>query len=77
MADDHPYGFGFFERGLNRAATMLRNADVVVLLGRKQDYTIGFCRPPNVAADAKIIQIDPSPPRSAATGAWPWAWSAT
>jgi acetolactate synthase-1/2/3 large subunit len=32
----------------------------VILLGRKQDYTIGFCRPPNIAADAKIIQIDPS-----------------
>ena len=60
VPDDHPYGFGFFERGLNRAASMLRNADVVVLLGRKQDYTIGFCRPPNVAADARIIQIDPS-----------------
>jgi acetolactate synthase-1/2/3 large subunit len=39
----------------------VREADVVVLLGRKQDFTIGFCRPPNVAADAKIIQIDPSP----------------
>ncbi len=60
VPDDHPYGFGFFERGLNRAASQLRAADVVVLLGRKQDYTIGFCRPPNVAADAKIIQIDPA-----------------
>jgi acetolactate synthase-1/2/3 large subunit len=61
IADDHPYAFGFFERGLNRAAAKLRDADVVVLLGRKQDFTIGFCRPPNIAADAKIIQIDPSP----------------
>ena len=60
LSDDHPYGFGFFERGLNRAATKIRDADLVILLGRKQDYTIGFCRPPNVAADAKIIQIDPS-----------------
>jgi acetolactate synthase-1/2/3 large subunit len=60
IADDHPYGFGFFERGLNRAAAKLRDADLVILLGRKQDYTIGFCRPPNVAADARIIQIDPS-----------------
>ena len=60
LPDDHPYAFGFFERGLNRAAAKLRDADVVVLLGRKQDYTIGFCRPPNVAADAKIIQIDPA-----------------
>ncbi|MGH7844540.1 MAG: thiamine pyrophosphate-binding protein, partial [Candidatus Binatia bacterium] len=60
ISDDHPYVFGFFERGLNRAAAKVRDADVVVLLGRKQDFTIGFCRPPNVAADAKIIQIDPS-----------------
>ena len=60
ISDDHPYAFGFFERGLNWAAAKLRDADLVILLGRKQDYTIGFCRPPNVAADAKIIQIDPS-----------------
>ncbi|MDP2602117.1 MAG: thiamine pyrophosphate-binding protein [Deltaproteobacteria bacterium] len=61
ISDDHPYAFGFFERGLNRAAGKIRDADVVVLLGRKQDFVIGFCRPPNVRADAKIIQIDPSP----------------
>ena len=61
ISDDHPYAFGFFDRGLNRAAAKLRDADVVVLLGRKQDFTIGFCRPPNIAADARIIQIDPSP----------------
>ena len=60
LPDNHPYGFGFFERGLNRAASKLRDADLVILLGRKQDYTIGFCRPPNIAADAKIIQIDPA-----------------
>jgi acetolactate synthase-1/2/3 large subunit len=61
VADDHPYVFGYFERGLNRAAAKVRDADVVVLLGRKQDFIIGFCRPPHVAANAKIIQIDPSP----------------
>jgi acetolactate synthase-1/2/3 large subunit len=61
IADDHPYAFGYFERGLNRAAAKVRDADVVVLLGRKQDFTIGFCRPPHIGADAKIIQIDPSP----------------
>ena len=61
IGDDHPYAFGYFERGLNRAAAKVRDADVVVLLGRKQDFTIGFCRPPHVAAGAKIIQIDPSP----------------
>jgi acetolactate synthase-1/2/3 large subunit len=61
ISDDHPYAFGFFERGLNRAAGKLRDADAVVLLGRKQDFVIGYCRPPHVAVDAKIIQIDPSP----------------
>jgi acetolactate synthase-1/2/3 large subunit len=61
VPDDHPYVFGYFERGLNRAAAKLRDADVVVLLGRKQDFIIGFCLPPHVAANAKIIQIDPSP----------------
>ena len=61
VSDDHPYVFGFFERALNRAAGKVRDADLVMLLGKKQDYTIGFCRPPHIAADAKIIQIDPSP----------------
>ena len=61
ISDDHPYAFGFFERGLNHVAAKVRDADLVVLLGRKQDFVIGFCRPPNVGADAKIIQIDPSP----------------
>lgn len=61
ISDDHPYAFGYFERGLNRAAAKLREADAVVLLGRKQDFVIGFCRAPHVAANAKIIQIDPSP----------------
>ena len=60
ISDDHPYAFGFFERGLNRVAAKVREADVVLLLGRKQDFTIGFCRPPHVAADAKIVQVDPS-----------------
>ncbi len=60
ISDDHPYVFGFFERGLNRAAAKIRDADVVLLLGRKQDFTIGFCRSPHVATDAKIIQVDPS-----------------
>jgi acetolactate synthase-1/2/3 large subunit len=61
ISDEHPYAFGFFERGLNRAAAKVREADLLLLLGRKQDFTIGYCRPPHVAADAKIIQIDPSP----------------
>jgi acetolactate synthase-1/2/3 large subunit len=60
ISDEHPYAFGFFERGLNRVAAKVRDTDLLLLLGRKQDFTIGFCRPPNVAVNAKIIQIDPS-----------------
>ncbi|MBI3329134.1 MAG: thiamine pyrophosphate-binding protein [Nitrospinae bacterium] len=60
VADDHPRCMGFFERGLNRAARLLREADVVMLLGRKQDYSISYTHPPAVAPDARIIQVDPS-----------------
>jgi acetolactate synthase-1/2/3 large subunit len=61
VPDDHPLCFGFLERGLNRAARYLAEADVVMLLGRKQDYSIGYTRPPAVAAGARLIQVDPSP----------------
>ena len=60
VSDEHPNCFGFFERGLNRAARLLSEADVVLLMGKKQDYTISYTRPPAIAADAHIIQIDPS-----------------
>jgi acetolactate synthase-1/2/3 large subunit len=60
VADDHPLCFGFFERGLNRAARLLREADVVLMLGRKQDYTIGYAKPPSVAKDTRLIQVDPA-----------------
>ena len=61
VSDDHPNCFGFFDSGLNRAARLLREADVVVLLGRKQDITLGYAMPPTIASDARIIQVDPSP----------------
>ena len=60
VSDDHPYCMGFFDNGLNRAAGLLREADAVVLLGRKQDLIVGYVLPPTVSADAKIVQIDPS-----------------
>ena len=60
VSDDHPYCLGFFDNGLNRAAGLLREADAVVLLGRKQDLILGYAMPPTVSADAKIVQIDPS-----------------
>ena len=61
VADDHPYCFGFFDQGLNRAAAMICESDVVLILGRKLDYSIGYGLPPVIAADAALIQVDPDP----------------
>ena len=61
VSDEHPYSMGFYDNGLNRAARKLREADVIMLLGMKQDIIIGYTRPPTVSPDAKIVQIDPSP----------------
>ena len=61
VSDDHPYGTGFYDNGLNRAARKLREADVILLLGMKQDIIIGYTRPPTVSPEAKIVQVDPSP----------------
>ena len=60
VSDAHPYCYGFFDSGLNRAARLLREADAVVLMGRKQDLIVGYAMPPTIAQDAKVIQIDPS-----------------
>ena len=61
VSDDHPSCFGLFVRGLNRVANLLAEADVVVFLGRKMDNAVGFGLPPSIAADAKVIQVDPDP----------------
>ncbi|MXY44661.1 MAG: thiamine pyrophosphate-binding protein [Dehalococcoidia bacterium] len=61
VSDNHPYSIGFYDNGLNRAARKLREADVILLLGMKQDIIIGYTRPPTVSPDAKIVQVDPSP----------------
>ena len=41
VPDNHPYCFGIFDLGLNQAAPLLREADVVLFLGKKLDYSIG------------------------------------
>lgn len=61
ISDEHPYSAGFYDNGLNRGARKLREADVVLLLGMKQDIIIGYALPPTVSPDASIIQVDPSP----------------
>ena len=51
VSDDHPYCFGFYDSGLNRAARLIREADLVMLLGRKQDLIVGYAQPPQIAAE--------------------------
>lgn len=61
VSDEHPYSFGFYDNGLNQAARKLREADVLLLLGMKQDIIIGYALPPTVASETKVVQVDPSP----------------
>ena len=60
VSDEHPYCMGFFDQGLSRASRKIREADAVMLLGRKQDLIIGYAMQPTIAADAAVVQVDPS-----------------
>ena len=59
IPDSHTYSRGFFDSGLNIAARRIRECDLVILLGRKQDLIVGYAMDPIVSAKAKLIQIDP------------------
>lgn len=60
ISDEHPYCFGFFDNGLNPAARLAKESDLILLLGRKQDLIIGYAKPPTFSNKTHIIQIDPS-----------------
>ena len=55
IPEDHPLCF------LGARGAGWREADLIVLVGTRQNYVIGFARPPRWNADAKIIQIDIDP----------------
>ena len=59
LDDEHPLCFGYADGALNPTARRFREADVVLLLGKRMDhrYRYGGVFP----ADANIIQADPSP----------------
>ena len=61
---DHPLVEPATVEELLAAFDAQRDADVVVLLGRKQDFVIGFCRPPHVAADAQRAKKAPGVPKA-------------
>jgi acetolactate synthase-1/2/3 large subunit len=60
VSDDHPYCFGFFDLSQHQPGNLVREADVVLLLGKLLDFTVGFGLPPIVAQNAKLIQVDPA-----------------
>lgn len=61
VSDDHPLCFGYADPALNEAAQHFREADVVLLLGKRLDYRYRYGQPPFFSASAAIIQVDPSP----------------
>ncbi len=54
VPDDHPLGCGFFPAALMQA-------DLVLVLGTRYDWTIGYGRPPLFGPDLKVIQVDIEP----------------
>ena len=60
VSDEHPYCLGFFDLSQHQPANLIREADVVLFLGKLLDFTIGFGLPPIVAESAKVIQVEPS-----------------
>lgn len=61
VSDEHPLVLGYADAVLNDAARLIGRADVVLLLGKKLDFRIGFGRQPALAASALIIQVEPTP----------------
>jgi acetolactate synthase-1/2/3 large subunit len=54
IPDDHPLSGGMFPAGLTQA-------DVVLILGTKLDWTIAYGRPPIFHPGIKVIQVDVEP----------------
>jgi acetolactate synthase-1/2/3 large subunit len=61
IPDSHEYSMGLGYQPLNPAVQHVRDADVVMMLGKKLDYTLGFGGNPPFGADTKFIVVDPSP----------------
>ncbi|HEV2440103.1 MAG TPA: thiamine pyrophosphate-binding protein [bacterium] len=60
LSDDHPLCFGYADPALNDAAKHFRDADAVLLLGKRLDHRYRYGMPPFFNAAAKLIQVDPA-----------------
>jgi acetolactate synthase-1/2/3 large subunit len=67
IPDSHEYSMGLGYQPLNLTVRNVRDADVVLMLGKKLDYTNGFGGNPPFADDVKFIVVDPSPAQVART----------
>ena len=59
LDDEHPLCFGYADGALNPTARRFREADVVLLLGKRLDHRYRYGGV--FSADARLIQADPSP----------------
>ena len=59
ITDDHPYCGGIADPRVVDAAKLIGTANALLLLGKKLDFTLNFGEPPVIAADARIVQVDP------------------
>ena len=57
--DEHPLCFGYADGALNAAARRFREADVVLLLGKRLDHRYRYGQV--FGPEAKLIQADPAP----------------
>jgi acetolactate synthase-1/2/3 large subunit len=60
VSDDHPMCFGYADASLNATARRFREADAVLLLGKRFDHRYRYGHTPFFRADARLIQVDPS-----------------
>ena len=60
ISDDHPLCFGYADGALNATARRFREADVVLLLGKRLDHRYRYGRAPFFSPTAYLIQVDPS-----------------
>ena len=59
VSDEHPLCFGYADPTLNRAADrVLKQADLVIVLGKRIDYRLRLGGPAAFSPDAKFVQVD-------------------
>lgn len=62
VTDDHPLSLGYADPALNQAVhTAFREADVVLVLGKRIDYRLALGGPRLFAEETKFIQVDLHP----------------